>query len=91
MKAKYITAIFFLTVLFSHSQSIKAVTIDGKKVLLNTDKTWDYISTDNSNSSTLVPEYPNRPYYLDNGKLISFEKTNLSYCRFSDISELEFH
>ena len=49
MRKIIITSLFFAST-FAFSQTIKATTDDGRKVLLNSDKTWDFADKNSENS-----------------------------------------
>jgi hypothetical protein len=49
---KLILLSFTMFSIFSFSQNIKAVTEDGKKVILKADKTWSYENTKNESKSS---------------------------------------
>jgi hypothetical protein len=67
--------VMLLTIAFSFGQSEEVITKDGKKVVLKSDKTWEYvINSKSTDDSQMEPEYSNRPYYLNDNELVSFEK-----------------
>lgn len=47
----------FFTISLSYSQEIKAITEDGKVVVLKTDNTWEYSTAKESNSCNLGEDF----------------------------------
>ncbi|PCH77719.1 MAG: hypothetical protein COB98_02670 [Flavobacteriaceae bacterium] len=73
---KYITLlVIIISTTFAFSQSQEVLTKNGKKVILKSDKTWEYVKEKvYSNETDLEPEYSSRPYFVKNGNLKSLEK-----------------
>lgn len=67
--------VVFLTIAFSYGQSEVIKNKECKKIILKSDKTWEYVENPKIiDDSQMESEYSNRPYYLNDKVLVSFEK-----------------